>query len=93
MEQDGDEMWSARCSLSSSVGDESDEQSSPVTGDDVFVAVPEDVTQGMSTLMWAMQNLAKDGSRVVIAHVHSTTRAIHKSKSSCFPTSSFCCIS
>lgn len=80
---DGDDetFWSAQCSLSSSTGDERDEQqSSPGAEGTVFVALADDVNEGTSTLLWAMKNLAKDGSRVVIAHVRSPTRSTHRSK-------------
>ncbi|CAM0944663.1 unnamed protein product [Alopecurus aequalis] len=60
------------------LGDELFEQSSAAEKDDVFVAVTEDISNAMSTLLWAMENLAKDGSRVVIVRVHSPTPAIHK---------------
>uniref|UniRef100_A0A453P7T6 RING-type E3 ubiquitin transferase n=2 Tax=Aegilops tauschii subsp. strangulata TaxID=200361 RepID=A0A453P7T6_AEGTS len=78
---DGDDetFWSAQCSLSSSTGDERDEQqSSPGAEGTVFVALADDVNEGTSTLLWAMKNLAKDGSRVVIAHVRSPTRSTHR---------------
>jgi aspartyl aminopeptidase len=48
--------------------------------DRVFVAVPEDVRHGKSTLLWALENLAKDGARVVIAHVHCPALMIPMSK-------------
>lgn len=37
---------------------------------EVFVAVPEEVSDGRSTLLWALRNLVKDGSKLAIAHVH-----------------------
>jgi hypothetical protein len=56
-------------------------QTSPRLVDDrVFVAVPEDVRHGKSTLLWALENLAKDGARVVIAHVHCPAQMIPMSK-------------
>ena len=73
-------LWSARGSPATSsagslaVADELDEQQSPPAGGGsmmVFVAVPEEVSDGMSTLLWALHNLVRDGSKVVIAHVHS----------------------
>ncbi|KAM3242679.1 hypothetical protein ACQJBY_054969 [Aegilops geniculata] len=75
---DGDDetFWSAQCSLSSSMGDE--QQSSLGAEGAVFVALADDVNEGTSTLLWAMKNLAKDGSRLVIAHVRSPTRSTHK---------------
>jgi len=50
----------------------------------VFVAVPEDVKHGKNTLLWALENLAKDGSGsgVVIAHVHCPAQMIPMSKAS-----------
>lgn len=96
MDSDGDEhetMQSARCRLSSSLGDEWCEQRSSALeyersaeddgelyerSEEVFIAVTGDVYDGMGTLLWVMRNLANCGSRVVIAHVHSPTRAIHK---------------
>ncbi|KAL6634887.1 hypothetical protein ACP70R_027558 [Stipagrostis hirtigluma subsp. patula] len=42
----------------------------------VFVAVPEDVRHGKSTLLWALENLAKDGAGVAIAHVHCPAQTI-----------------
>jgi len=71
-------LWSARgspaTSSAGSLADELDEQRSPTTcggGTVVFVAVPEEVGDGRSTLLWALHNLVRDGSKVVIAHVHS----------------------
>lgn len=43
------------------------EASGPV-GDKVFVAVAEE--NGRHTLLWALQNLAKDSATIVLAHVH-----------------------
>ena len=51
----------------------------PVTVEDkIFVAVPEKLKHGKSTLLWALQNLAKDSStsRIVIAHVHIPAQMI-----------------
>jgi len=71
-------LWSARgspaTSSAGSLADELDEQRSPTTcggGTVVFIAVPEEVGDGRSTLLWALHNLVRDGSKVVIAHVHS----------------------
>ena len=76
-------LWSARCSpATSSAGslqDELDERS-PAAGHRVFVAVPEEVSDGRNTLLWALHNLVKDGSEVVIVHVHSPAPAIAQSK-------------
>ncbi|KAL6911795.1 hypothetical protein ACP4OV_000600 [Aristida adscensionis] len=72
-------LWSARCSpATSSAGDEPDEHSPPPADPDdrVFVALPEEVSDGESTLLWALQNLAIDGSKIVIAHVHSPAQPI-----------------
>ncbi|KQK00721.1 hypothetical protein BRADI_3g51397v3 [Brachypodium distachyon] len=44
--------------------------------DRVFVAVPQEVKHGKSALLWALQNLAKDGARVVLAHVHCPSQMI-----------------
>uniref|UniRef100_A0A0E0K3B8 RING-type E3 ubiquitin transferase n=1 Tax=Oryza punctata TaxID=4537 RepID=A0A0E0K3B8_ORYPU len=87
MDSDGEEydaMWSARCSVSSSTGslrdagDQWDEQSLAVGEDKVFVAVDEDIEHGKSTFLWAVQNLATDGSKIVVAHVHSPAQALSK---------------
>ena len=48
--------------------------------DKVFVAVAADVKYGKSALQWALQNLAKDGAKVVIAHVHCPAQMIPMSK-------------
>ena len=79
-------LWSARGSPATSsagsleVADELDEQQSPPAGGRsmvVFVAVPEEVSDGRSTLLWALHNLVRDGSKVVIAHVHSPAQRKH----------------
>ncbi|XBI47668.1 U-box domain-containing protein 33-like [Triticum dicoccoides] len=44
--------------------------------DRVFVAVPGEVKHGKSALQWALQNLAKDGAQVVVAHVHRPAQMI-----------------
>jgi hypothetical protein len=95
MEGDGREpetwepMWSARCSPATSsagsledAGDELDEQQSPPADaeDKVFVALPEEVSDGRSTLLWALHNLMEDGSKLVIVHVHSPAQEIAKGK-------------
>ncbi|CAN6245471.1 unnamed protein product [Urochloa humidicola] len=65
-------LWSARGSpATSSAGSMADDAE-----EKVFVAVPEEVNDGRSTLLWAMHNLVRDGSTVVIVHVHSPARAI-----------------
>ncbi|XP_072150537.1 U-box domain-containing protein 33-like isoform X2 [Setaria viridis] len=69
-------LWSARGSpATSSAGSLADEPDDDAE-DKVFVAVPEDVGDGRSTLLWALHNLVRDGSEVVIVHVHSPARAI-----------------
>lgn len=50
--------------------------------DRVFVAVPGEVKHGKSALQWALQNLAKDGAQVVVAHVHRPAQMIPMSKAS-----------
>lgn len=73
-----EELWSARGSPATS---SADEQSQPAEDEDkVFVAVPEEVSDGRSVLLWALHNLVGDGSKVVIAHVHSPARAVANSK-------------
>lgn len=72
-------LWSARCSPATSSAGSMDEQS-PADEHEVFVALPEEVSDGRSTLLWVMHNLVKDGSKVVIAHVHSPAPAIAQSK-------------
>ncbi|KAF0896415.1 hypothetical protein E2562_024290 [Oryza meyeriana var. granulata] len=52
------------------------EEAGPAAVDKVFVAVPADVKHGESTLQWTLQNLAKDGTKVVIAHVHCPAQII-----------------
>ncbi|KAJ1280324.1 hypothetical protein BS78_04G223200 [Paspalum vaginatum] len=75
-------LWSARCSpATSSAGSlrdelDEDELSAAADADTVFVAVPEEVGDGRSTLLWALHNLVDDGSKVVMVHVHSPARAI-----------------
>ncbi|KAF8765442.1 hypothetical protein HU200_008587 [Digitaria exilis] len=73
-------QYSFRTSVSSAaeiVGVEEVEEASPPTVEErVFVAVPEEVRHGKSTLLWALENLAKDGARVVIAHVHCPAQMI-----------------
>ncbi|CAO2046925.1 unnamed protein product [Urochloa humidicola] len=65
-------LWSARgspaTSSAGSLADDAEEK--------VFVAVPEEVNDGRSTLLWALHNLVRDGSKVVIVHVHSPARAV-----------------
>ncbi|GJM86384.1 hypothetical protein PR202_ga02238 [Eleusine coracana subsp. coracana] len=70
-------QYSFRTSVSSvaDIGGE-DEAISPPVDDRVFVAVPEEVKHGKSTLLWALENLAKDGASVVIAHVHCPAKMI-----------------
>ncbi|XP_044951830.1 U-box domain-containing protein 33-like isoform X2 [Hordeum vulgare subsp. vulgare] len=78
-DSDRETFWSAQRSLSSSTtGDEPDGQSYPGAEGTVFVALADDANEGVSTLLWAMKNLAKDGSRVVIAHVRSPIRSTHR---------------
>lgn len=48
--------------------------------DKVFVALGADVVHGKSTLQWALQNLAKDGTKIVIAHVHRPARMVPTGK-------------
>ena len=67
-------LQSARYSPSSSLGDELYEQNSTDEEGEVFVAVSEDISDAMSTLLWAMKNLAKGGTRVIIARVHSPVK-------------------
>ena len=60
-------------------GDEVEASPPPVEGR-VFVAVPEEVRHGKSTLLWALENLANDGAGIVIAHVHCPAQMIPMSK-------------
>ncbi|KAF0915850.1 hypothetical protein E2562_039175 [Oryza meyeriana var. granulata] len=63
------------------ISSEVEEASRPsAVADRVFVAVAADVKYGKSTLQWALQNLAKDGAKVVIAHVHCPAQMIPMSK-------------
>nr|CAB3450618.1 unnamed protein product [Digitaria exilis] len=77
-----EQLWSARASLAtssaSSMADEQISQLADAVEDKVFVAVAEEVSDGRSAVLWAMHNLVGDGSKVVIAHVHSAARAIAK---------------
>ncbi|KAK3158674.1 hypothetical protein QOZ80_2AG0140170 [Eleusine coracana subsp. coracana] len=76
-------MWSAQCSPASSegflqdAGDELEEEQTVAADaeDKVFVALPENFSEGESTLLWALHNLATDGCKIVIAHVHSPAQA------------------
>jgi hypothetical protein len=43
-------------------------EASQSVGDKVFMAVIEE--NGRHTLLWALQNLVKDGATIVLAHVH-----------------------
>ncbi|XP_021315365.1 uncharacterized protein LOC110434876 [Sorghum bicolor] len=76
-------FWTARCSPATSsagsVQDELDDRSAAAEHK-VFVAVPEEVSDGRSTLLWALHNLVREGSEIVIAHVHSPVPAIAQSK-------------
>ncbi|KAL6651189.1 hypothetical protein ACP70R_010114 [Stipagrostis hirtigluma subsp. patula] len=51
---------------------------SPPVEDKIFLAVPQELKHGKSTLLWALQNLAKHSpnSKIVIAHVHSPAQMI-----------------
>ncbi|TVU28820.1 hypothetical protein EJB05_20355 [Eragrostis curvula] len=76
---DTSSQYSFRTSVTSAAdidGSEVEEASPRPVEDRVFVAVPEDVRHGKSTLLWALENLAKDGARVVIAHVHCPAQMI-----------------
>nr|CAB3447465.1 unnamed protein product [Digitaria exilis] len=77
-----EQMWSARASLATSspdsMADEQISQLADAAEDKVFVAVAEEVSDGRSAVLWALHNLVGDGSKVVIAHVHSPARAIAK---------------
>ncbi|RLM73428.1 putative U-box domain protein kinase family [Panicum miliaceum] len=55
-------------------------ESPPVAAEDkIFVAIPEELKHGKSTLQWALQNLVRDSSRsrIVIAHVHIPAQMIN----------------
>jgi hypothetical protein len=58
------------------------EEASQAAEDKVFVAVDEEFKRGKSALQWALQNLAKDGTQVVVAHVHRPAQMIPMSKPS-----------
>ena len=77
-------QYSFRTSVSSAAditaGDEVEEASPPPVEGRVFVAVPEEVRHGKSTLLWALENLANDGAGIVIAHVHCPAQMIPMSK-------------
>lgn len=60
----------------SQAGGEIVEEASQAAEDKVFVAVDEEFKRGKSTLQWALQNLAKDGAQVVVAHVHRPAQMI-----------------
>ncbi|CAL4886200.1 unnamed protein product [Urochloa decumbens] len=49
-------------------------QGTPVVGDRVFVAVDEE--NGSSALLWALRNLAMEGTMVAVAHVHCPAQSI-----------------
>ncbi|KAI4981002.1 hypothetical protein ZWY2020_021487 [Hordeum vulgare] len=51
-------------------------EASRAAADRVFVAVPGEVKHGKSALQWALQNVAKDGAQVVVAHVHRPAQMI-----------------
>jgi GTPase len=83
-------QYSFRTSVSSAAeitgGDEMEAKPpAPPMESRVFVAVREDVKHGKSTLLWALENLAKDGSGIVIAHVHCPAQMIPMSKTSLIP--------
>ncbi|CAO2046921.1 unnamed protein product [Urochloa humidicola] len=78
-------QYSFRTSVSSAADitgggdDEVEEASPPPVEDRVFVAVPEELRHGKSTLLWALENLAEDaacGVVIVIAHVHCPAQMI-----------------
>ncbi|GJN21781.1 hypothetical protein PR202_gb09296 [Eleusine coracana subsp. coracana] len=83
-DQEWEPLWSAQCSPASSegflqdAGDELEEEQSVAADaeDKVFVALPENFSDGESTLLWALHNLATDGCKIMIAHVHSPAQAI-----------------
>ncbi|KAK1661535.1 hypothetical protein QYE76_049694 [Lolium multiflorum] len=60
----------------SNAGGEAAEEARQAAGDKVFVAVSEEVKRGKSAMVWALQNLAKDGAQFVIAHVHCPAQMI-----------------
>ncbi|KAF7079675.1 hypothetical protein CFC21_083876 [Triticum aestivum] len=55
---------------------EAEAEAGRAAADRVFVAVPGEVKHGKSALQWALQNLAKDGAQVVVAHVHRPAQMI-----------------
>lgn len=59
----------------------------PAAVDKVFVAVDEE--HGRGTLLWALQNLAKEGAMIVIVHVHCPAQTIRVSK---YPSVEVCVI-
>lgn len=65
-------------------GGELEAEARRAAADRVFVAVPGEVKHGKSALQWALQNLAKDGAQVVVAHVHRPAQMIPMSKASFF---------
>lgn len=69
---------SFRMAASRSASNTGEPVENPHVEDKIFVAVPEDLKSGKSTLMWALQNLAKHSSmsRIIIAHVHSPAQMI-----------------
>lgn len=77
-------QYSFRTSVSSlSEVEEVEEEACPppvAVEDRVFVAVPEDTKNGKSTLLWALENPAKDCAGVVVAHVHCPAQMIPMSK-------------
>jgi hypothetical protein len=68
----------------SNAGGEAAEEARQAAGGKVFVAVSEEVKRGKSAMVWALQNLAKDGAQFVIAHVHCPAQMIPMSKPSVF---------
>jgi hypothetical protein len=68
----------------SNAGGEAVEEARQAAGGKVFVAVSEEVKRGKSAMVWALQNLAKDGAQFVIAHVHCPAQMIPMSKPSLF---------
>lgn len=79
-------QYSVRMSVSSVAGISNEveaevgEASPAAAADKVFVALGADVKHGKSTLQWALQNLAKDGTKIVIAHVHRPAQMVPMSK-------------